>query len=133
MCPELRSKRGSSHSHQALRDEQLNRTFVEHPLAIVRVLDLGVGAVLNHNVVDIEKERHEGRFDAVFLAVGAQLGKRVNIPAGDSARILDAVALLHQVADDNPPLQGRRIVACGRGDTALDAAPIARRLGSPAP
>ena len=97
---------------------------------IARVLDMGVEVVLNHSVADIEKERHEGRFDAVFLAVGAQLGKRVNIPAGDSARILDAVTFLHQVADDNPPLLGRRVVVYGGGDTALDAARTARRLGA---
>jgi 2-oxoacid:acceptor oxidoreductase delta subunit (pyruvate/2-ketoisovalerate family) len=97
---------------------------------IARVLEMGVEVVLNHSVADIEKERHEGRFDAVFLAVGAQLGKRVNIPAGDSARILDAVTFLHQVADDNPPLLGRRVVVYGGGDTALDAARTARRLGA---
>jgi NADPH-dependent glutamate synthase beta subunit-like oxidoreductase len=97
---------------------------------IARVLDMGVEVLLGHNVVDIDKERYEGRFDAVFLAVGAQLGKRVNIPAGDSARILDAVSFLHQVADDNPPLLGRRVVVYGGGDTALDAARTARRLGA---
>ena len=47
---------------------------------------------------DIESERTEGGFDAVFLAVGAQLARRVEIPAGDSSRILDALSFLHQVA-----------------------------------
>jgi NADPH-dependent glutamate synthase beta subunit-like oxidoreductase len=107
---------------------RLPRSVIDAEIA--RVLDMGVEVVLNHNVADIEKERHEGRFDAVFLAVGAQLGKRVNIPAGDSARILDAVTFLHQVADDNPPLLGRRVVVYGGGDTALDAARTARRLGA---
>ena len=45
-------------------------------------------------------------FDAVFLAVGAQLSRRVEIPAGDSSHILDAVSLLHRVAENDPPLLG---------------------------
>jgi len=95
---------------------------------IDRVIALGVEVKLNHTVHDIERERHDGGFDAVYLGVGAQLAKRVAIPSGDSARILDAVSYLHQVADDNPPQLGRRVVVYGGGDTALDAARTARRL-----
>ena len=95
---------------------------------IDRVIALGVEVKLNHTVHDIERERHDGGFDAVYLGVGAQLAKRVAIPSGDSARILDAVSYLHQVADDSPPQLGRRVVVYGGGDTALDAARTARRL-----
>jgi 2-oxoacid:acceptor oxidoreductase delta subunit (pyruvate/2-ketoisovalerate family) len=66
----------------------------------------------------------------VFLGVGAQLARRVEIPANDSSRILDAVSLLHQVANGDPPLLGRRVAVYGGGDTALDAARTARRLGA---
>jgi 2-oxoacid:acceptor oxidoreductase delta subunit (pyruvate/2-ketoisovalerate family) len=97
---------------------------------IKRIIAQGVDVELNHTVHDIEHERHAGGFDAVFLGVGAQLARRVDIPSGDTARILDAVSFLHQVADEDPPLLGRRVAVYGGGDTALDAARTARRLGA---
>jgi 2-oxoacid:acceptor oxidoreductase delta subunit (pyruvate/2-ketoisovalerate family) len=97
---------------------------------INRIVALGMDVQLNHTVHDIERERHSGGFDAVYLGVGAQLARRVEIPSGDSARILDAVSYLHQVANEDPPHLGRRVVVYGGGDTALDAARTARRLGA---
>ena len=97
---------------------------------IARILALGVDVTLDHRVEDVEAERLAGGYDAVFLAVGAQIGRRVSVPAGDSARIVDAVNFLHAVADDDPPLLGRRVVVYGGGDTAFDAARTAKRLGA---
>ena len=72
----------------------------------------------------------EGGFDAVFLAVGAHIGKRAYIPAGEAARILDAVSLLRSMEGEEQPLLGRRVVVYGGGNTAMDAARTAKRLGA---
>jgi 2-oxoacid:acceptor oxidoreductase delta subunit (pyruvate/2-ketoisovalerate family) len=97
---------------------------------IGRILAMGVTLWPGHTVTDVRAEMRDGGFDAAFLAVGAQVGRRAYIPAGDSARILDAVSLLHSVADGEPPLLGRRVAVYGGGDTAIDAARTARRLGA---
>jgi len=97
---------------------------------VARIIALGVDVDLNHVVRDIESERGQGGFDAVFLAVGAQLSRRTDIPAGDSSHVIDAISLLHRVADDDPPMLGRRVAVYGGGDTAVDAARTARRLGA---
>ena len=95
---------------------------------IARVLSLGVTLELSTPVTDVVAALRE--FDAVFLAVGAHIGKRVDIPAGDGARILDATALLRSMAGEERPMLGRRVAVYGGGNTAMDAARTARRLGA---
>jgi 2-oxoacid:acceptor oxidoreductase delta subunit (pyruvate/2-ketoisovalerate family) len=96
---------------------------------ISRLVNLGVRIECNTKVENPIDAMKEG-FDAVFLAIGAHLGKRAYIPAGDTVRILDAVNVLHMTADGEPPLLGRRVVVYGGGNTALDAARTAKRLGA---
>jgi 2-oxoacid:acceptor oxidoreductase delta subunit (pyruvate/2-ketoisovalerate family) len=96
---------------------------------IARIIDLGITLELNTRVDDVLAAQAEG-FDAVFLAVGAQIGKRAYVPAGEAARIVDAVSLLHDVAQGDPPMLGRRVVVYGGGNTAVDAARTAKRLGA---
>ncbi|MFC7277705.1 NAD(P)-binding protein [Paractinoplanes rhizophilus] len=97
---------------------------------IARLAALGVEIVGNHPVRDLIAERRGGRFDAVFVAVGAHLSQRVDIPAREAGRIVDAVSLLHSVAAGERPAIGRRVAVYGGGNTAMDAARVARRLGA---
>ncbi|HEU4449744.1 MAG TPA: NAD(P)-binding protein [Gaiellaceae bacterium] len=97
---------------------------------IQRILDLGVSLELSSTVTSIDEAMAEGRFDAAFLAVGAHLGKRAYIPAGSAARILDAVSLLRSMEGEEKPALGRRVVVYGGGNTAIDAARTAKRLGA---
>ena len=58
--------------------------------------NLGVRITCGHRVTDLAAERADGRFDAVFVAVGAHLSKHVDIPAQDAGRIVDAMSFLHE-------------------------------------
>ncbi|MEI6621817.1 MAG: NAD(P)-binding protein [Actinomycetes bacterium] len=97
---------------------------------IARILDMGITLELENRVDDLVAAKADGKFDAVFLAVGAQIGKRAYIPAGESSKIFDAVGLLHDVDSDEAPLLGRRVVVYGGGNTAVDVARTAKRLGA---
>ena len=97
---------------------------------IGRILELGVELRLGSKIEDLEATMRAERCDAAFVAVGAHLGKRAYLPAGSAARILDAVSMLRSVAGGEPPLLGRRVVVYGGGNTAMDAARTARRLGA---
>ncbi|HWJ80596.1 MAG TPA: NAD(P)-binding protein [Nocardioides sp.] len=95
---------------------------------VQRILDLGVTLELDAKVTDLEALRQE--YDAVFLAVGAQLGKRAYIPAGSAAHVIDAVSMLHGMEEGEKPLLGRKVAVYGGGNTAMDAARTAKRLGA---
>ncbi len=97
---------------------------------VQRILDMGVELELNRKVTNIEESLREGGFDAAFLAVGAHIGKRAYVPAGEAARILDAVSMLESMGGEEKPLLGRRVVVYGGGNTAMDAARTAKRLGA---
>ena len=97
---------------------------------INRIIDLGVVVKLNTKVDRIVESMQAGKFDASFLAVGAHIGKRAFIPAGSASKILDAVSMLRSMEGEDKPLLGRRVVVYGGGNTALDAARTAKRLGA---
>ena len=96
---------------------------------IARIKDMGVIFEMNTRVDDVHEALNEG-FNAVFLAIGAQLSKRAYIPASEAARILDAIKVLHGVEDGTQPLLGRKVVVYGGGNTAMDVARTAKRLGA---
>ena len=95
-----------------------------------RIVDMGVTVQLGIKVEDIAHDMKQGGFDAAFLAVGAHIAKRAFIPAKDSAHILDAVAVLRSMEGEERPLLGRRVVVYGGGNTAIDVARTAKRLGA---
>ena len=96
---------------------------------IKRIENMGVKFVLNHRVDDLVAEKEQGDFDAVFVAVGAHISKRTDIPSRDAGKMLDAISFLKDVETGNAPKLGRRVAIYGGGNTAMDAARVAKRLG----
>ena len=97
---------------------------------VQRIVDMGVTIRYNTKVNNVLQARDEGGFHAVFLAVGAHIAKRAFIPAGDSAKVLDAVSVLRSMEGEDKPLLGRKVVIYGGGNTAIDVARTAKRLGA---
>ncbi|MBC8339894.1 MAG: NAD(P)-binding protein [Rhodospirillales bacterium] len=98
---------------------------------IQRILDMGVTLELDTKVENIEAAFETENFDAVFVAVGAHLAKRIDIPAHAAGRILDAVSVLKDLETGvEPPQLGRRVIIYGGGNTAMDMARTAKRLGA---
>ena len=96
---------------------------------IKRIENMGVKIVLNHRVDDLMAEKEAGKFDALFIAVGAHISKRTDIPSRDAGKMFDAVSFLKDVESGNAPKLGRRVAIYGGGNTAMDAARVAKRLG----
>ncbi len=103
--------------------EVLNREIDE-------ILKLGVELKLNHPVRDINKLFEEG-FAAIFLAIGAHEPQKLHIPGEDVARgVFHGVPFLRAVALGEKAYLGERVVVIGGGNTAIDTARTALRLGS---
>jgi NADPH-dependent glutamate synthase beta subunit-like oxidoreductase len=97
---------------------------------VKRIENLGVEIRLNYKVTDVLAEKNAGGFEAVFIAIGAHIGKKTAIPARDAGKILDAVSFLKDVELGNKPQIGRRVAIYGGGNTAMDAARTVKRLGA---
>ncbi|MBT8092917.1 MAG: NAD(P)-binding protein, partial [Gammaproteobacteria bacterium] len=97
---------------------------------IKRIENMGVKITLDHRVEDVLAEKATGGFDAVFVAVGAHISKKIEIPTRDAGKMLDAVSFLSKANEGDPPRLGRRVAIYGGGNTAMDAARTAKRLGA---
>lgn len=97
---------------------------------IQRILDMGVTVVLNTRIGrDLAVEELEARFDAVLWAIGAQSGKPLPIPGADAPNCMTGVAFLEAFNGGRLQSVASQVVVVGGGDTSIDVASIARRLG----
>lgn len=97
---------------------------------IARIGTMGVKIVSNHRVEDVLAEKEQGGFDAVFVAIGAQIANHLGIPAMDGAKMIDALSMLEEIEKGCRPTLGRVVGVIGGGNVAMDAARTAKRLGA---
>jgi formate dehydrogenase beta subunit len=97
---------------------------------VKRIEDMGVKITLNQKVEDLKAEKEAGGFDAVFVAVGAHIGRSIDIPLYSESDTRDAVTFLRNIGLGKASKIGKRVAVYGGGNTAMDAARTAKRLGA---
>lgn len=106
------------------------------PLALAEVkmvTDLGVEMKMGARVgVDVSVAQLKKEYDAIFVAIGLGATRKLGIPGEDLQGVADALAFIEHLKS-NPYYKtriGRRVVVIGAGNTAVDAATQAKRLGA---
>lgn len=99
---------------------------------IDRIVKLGVTIRLNYKVQDVLAEKEAGNFDAVFLAIGAQLIHKEEFQHDDSVYITDAFSFFKEVKSNTSQYARKKVVVYGGGKLALYLSRIIKRFGSEA-
>ena len=97
---------------------------------IARIQEMGVDIQCDTRIDDVMAAKREGNYDAVFLGIGAQLAKSVEIPVSGGMPVLNALEVLRDTELERPTRLHGRVVVYGGGNTAMDVARSAIRLGA---
>lgn len=103
-------------------------------------LDQDIRAILSLDNIEVHTEETVGteemrrlakEYDAVYVAIGAQQGKTLDLAGADAKGVMSAVDLLTRIGDDDyPDFTGKNVVVIGGGNVAMDCARTAVRAGA---
>ncbi len=91
--------------------------------------EMGVEIRTGHRVESVNQLIQDG-FNAVYLACGAHKGAELRIPGDDLPGVLDGIVFLRKINENEKVVIGTRVAIIGGGNTAVDAARCAIRLGA---
>ena len=98
---------------------------------IKRIVDMGVEIKTGTKVgVDVSMDSLENDYDAVLFALGAQAGRPLPIDGADASNCITGVAFLAAFNQGRLQHVSGKVVVIGGGDTSIDVASVARRLGN---
>ncbi len=97
---------------------------------IDRIVKMGINIRLNYKVQNLLAEKEAGKFDAVYLSIGAQLIKKESFQQDDTVYIRDAFSFFIEMKSNPSPFQGKKVVVYGGGKLALYLSRIIKRFGS---
>jgi len=109
---------------------RLEKFVVANEIAYIR--DLGVKIETGKEFgkdVTLESLKDAG-FKAVFLAIGTQTGMKLNVPGEELKGVVNAIDFLKCIALEKPIEVGKKVAIVGGGNTAIDAARTAKKLGA---
>jgi NADPH-dependent glutamate synthase beta subunit-like oxidoreductase len=97
---------------------------------VQRILDMGVETRMNTRVGrDISIAELESQYDAIIWAIGCQSGRPLPVPNSDAPNCVGGVEFLSKFNQSQLNVVPKRVVVVGGGDTSIDVASVARRLG----
>jgi len=95
---------------------------------VENIKSLGVKFHFNTKIDKAKFNEIKDSFNFVFISVGAQKGKRLNIEGEDSKKVLDQITFLSSILKNKPLQLGKSVAIIGGGLSAVDAARTSKRL-----
>jgi NADPH-dependent glutamate synthase beta subunit-like oxidoreductase/Pyruvate/2-oxoacid:ferredoxin oxidoreductase delta subunit len=121
---------GGGMMRYCIPDFRLEKFVVANEIAYIK--NLGVEIKTNVEFgkdVTLDSLRQKG-YQAFFIAVGTQKGMKLNVPGEEADGVINAVDFLRDIALEKNVNVGEKVAVVGGGNSAIDAARTAKRLGA---
>lgn len=106
---------------------RLPREVLNSEIEVIK--GIGVKIKTNSRIDSADKLLKQG-YDAVFAAVGAHQPIKMGVDGEESPKVIESLSLLRRVNEGQKVSPGDRVAVVGGGNSAIDAARVARRLGA---